>query len=111
MKDKFEPYTAKPRPVKIIDAAVFSASVDQAWAKLEKNGMGCVHLKELFEQMIKDKTGCIWDEFKANLENVVKAYPEKYELERGTIHWPVNIEFGIVKDDKAFCYLRIKQPR
>jgi hypothetical protein len=103
---KFEPYTKKPYPVKVLDAAVFSEYVDEAFDQSPKNGIG-VHLKDLFETMIRLKKTGDWEEFKANLENLVKTDPEKYRLERGTIHWPVNVEFGIVKDEKAFCYLVI----
>jgi hypothetical protein len=102
---RFEPYK-RTAHINIVDPEVFSEHVDKAYANLKPTPIG-VHLKDLFEEMLRLHTTGVWEEFTANLENLVKTDPAKYCLERGTATWPVNVEFGIIRDDKAFCYLQI----
>lgn len=94
------------RPAVIIDAEVFSEMVDQSFTILPKNGIGGVHLKALWEEMMHhNRNAAIWEDFTASLENLVEVDPAKYHLECGTATWAANVEFGIEKNGKYYCYL------
>lgn len=94
------------RPAVIIDTKLFSEMVDQSFNILPKNGIKGVHLKALWEEMMHhNRQAAIWEDFTASLENLVEVNPEKYQLERGSAAFPVNVEFGIEKNGRYFCYL------